>query len=364
MNLITRQAILRKYVRMQPIERTSPPSNAIKDKVLISPHGIGIGTLARALRAGGVHAAACSLYQDQYSYLSDICLNLNQHPMVLRKAIRDAFLEEALETYDIFHFRFGATFTGDKRDLKTMAARGKKLVVHHCGDEARILSVARSFNNPYVQSREAWPEERIRANMKLLTACVDHVIINDHELLPHVESYYKRVHIVPYAIDAKQFKPEYPSPNATPLVVHAPSHRRVKGTDFVLNAVERLQKEGHKFQFQLVEKMPHEQAKQLYQKATIVIDQLTVGTYANLSMEAMAMGKPVICHIREDLRDSFPPGLPIVGANPDTIYEVLRDVLRRPDEWGRLGAAGRRYVEQNHNYEKVARMLIDVYKQL
>jgi len=364
MNLITRQAILRNYVRVQPFEPQSRPLNAIPDKVLISPHGIGIGTLARALRTNGVHATACSLYKDVYSYLSDICLNLNQHPMVLRAKIRDAFLEEALETYDIFHFRFGATFTGDKRDLKLLKSRGKKLVVHHCGDEARVLSVARSFNNPYVQGREAWPEARIRANIKLLTTYVDHVIINDHELLPHVQPYYKHVHIVPYAIDASQFKPEYPSPTATPLVVHAPSHRTVKGTDFVLAAVERLQKEGHQFQFQLIEKVPHEQAKQMYQKATIVIDQLTVGTYANLSMEAMAMGKPVICHIREDLRAAFPPGLPIVGANPDTIYEVLRDLLRRPNDWRNLGIAGRRYVEQNHNYDKVARMLIDVYKQL
>ncbi|CAG7649103.1 glycosyltransferase family 4 protein [Paenibacillus allorhizosphaerae] len=364
MHPISRQAILKKYVRVTPFDNSGQQYYAIKGKVLLSPHGIGIATLARALRAHGVHATSCSLNNDVYSYLSDICLNLNEYPKAVRVAVRNAFLEDAMEKYDIFQFRFGASFTADKRDLKLFAAKGKKMVVHHCGDEARVLSVARSFNNPYAEGREAWTEERIRSSIKQLSTYIDHVIINDHELLPHVEPYYKKVHIVPYAIDVQSFRPEYPASKSEPVVVHAPSHRKVKGTDFVLDAVERLKKEGLKFRFKLVEKVPHEQAMKIYQHSTIVIDQLTVGTYANLSMEAMAMGKPVISYIRDDLRTTFPPGLPIVSANPGTIYEVLKDLLKRPSDWVRLGMEGRRYVEQHHNFEKVANMLIDVYKQL
>ncbi|GAK00997.1 hypothetical protein JCM19055_4134 [Geomicrobium sp. JCM 19055] len=43
-----------------------------------------------------------------------------------------------------------------------------------------------------------------------------------------------------------------------------------------------------------------------YQKATVVIDQLRIGSYANLTMESMALGKPVICYVREDLVSKFP----------------------------------------------------------
>lgn len=359
-----REAVLAKYIDVKPIKYPAQPIGAITNKVLICPHGIGIASLAKSLREFGVYATSCSFYNDAYSYLSDVCLNMNMHPLKIRQAIRDAYFEEACDSYDTFHFRFGATFTPDKRDLKVLGKLDKKLVAHHCGDEVRMLAVARSPHNPYVQRREAWPDERIQQNLKHLTACIDQVIINDHELLPHVEPHYKKIHIVPYAIDAKTFTPHYPPPSENPLVVHASSHRNVKGTEFVIKAVDRLKKNGVKLDFRLVENMPHTEAIQLYQQASVIIDQLTVGTYANLSMEAMAMGKPVICYVRDDLRRTFPPDLPIVSANPDTIYEVLKDLLNRPLDWAKLGIQGRKYVERHHDPHKVAQLLVDVYKGL
>ncbi|MDQ6421277.1 glycosyltransferase family 4 protein [Paenibacillus sp. LHD-117] len=365
MDRLSKQEMIKSYVSIKPFENPQQKYDTIREKVHLSPHGIGIGTLAPALRSRGVDATSCSFYKDVYSYLSDVCLNLDQNPMDLRAKIRDAYFEEALETYDIFHFHFGSTFyEPDKRDLQLLKTMGKKLIVHHNGSDVRLLSVARSFNNPYVFVKETWPEEKVHANMRLLSSYIDHTIINDYELMPYVKPYYKHVHVVPYTIDVHQIKPFYPAPDSQPLIVHAPSHREVKGTEFVIAAVERLKKEGHEFQFKLLENLPHTEVMQLYRKSTIVIDQLRIGTYANLSIEAMAMGKPVICYIRDDLRSTFPPGLPIVSANPDTIYEVLKDLLYRPEDWRRLGMVGRSYVEQNHGYGNVAQKLINVYKQL
>lgn len=363
MNPITRRAILGKYVTTRAIQFEQSGSVLLPDKVLILPHGIGIASLARALRSHGVHAESCSLYKDVYSYLSDICLNMDRYPLATRTAIRNAYLEHALETYGIFHFRFGSTFTGDKRDLAMMAEKGKRMVVHHCGDEVRRMSIAQTVN-PYMQRREAWTDERIEQHVRTLSRAVDHVIINDHELLPYVSPYYRYVHIVPYAFDMDAFRPVYAEANEIPVVVHAPSHRNVKGTEHVLEVVKKLQQEGLRFEFKLVEKMSHPEAIATIRQSSIVIDQLTVGTYANLSMEAMALGKPVICYIREDLRSGFPPGLPIISANPDTIYEVLRDLLCRRDEWMQIGMAGRKYMETEHSFQKVAPLLLDVYRKL
>ncbi|MFC6231469.1 glycosyltransferase family 4 protein [Paenibacillus allorhizosphaerae] len=332
--------------------------------MLLSPHGIGIGTLAQALRAHGVDATACSYSRDVYSYLSDICLKLNEHPYKEREAIRKAFFHEAMNKYDIFHFHFGETFFTDKSDLKLLKDRGKKLIVHHNGSDARLLSVARSFHNPYVLVKQNWPEERVHANMRLLSAYIGHAIINDNELMPYVKPYYQHIHVVPYAINVRPIVPHYPSPEAKPLIVHAPSHREIKGTEYVLAAIDRLKRKGYPFRFKLLENLPHHQVVHLYKQAAIVIDQLRIGTYANLSIEAMAMGKPVICYIRDDLRGTFPRGLPIVSANPDTIFEVLKDLLNRPSDWRKLGEEGRSYVEQTHSYEKVAQKLIPIYEQL
>ncbi|TLS50848.1 glycosyltransferase family 4 protein [Paenibacillus antri] len=333
-------------------------------RVLHLPYGIGIGVLSQALRARGVDAVSCSLRSHRYAYMADIRMHVDEYSYRAGKQVREAFFREALETYDLFHFHFGETFFPDKRDLKIIRDRGKKMIVHHRGSEARMLSVARSFGNPHVRVKPTWPEMKIRANLRRLSAYIEHAIVPDRELLPYVAPYYKKVHIVPYAIDTGRYIPDYPSPDSPPLVVHAPSHREIKGTDDILSTVTRLRREGYKFDFKLIERMPHLEAQRLYRQASIVIDQLRIGSYANLSIEAMAMGKPVICYIREDLRDTFPPDLPIVSADPDTIYAALRDLLRRPERWAELGMRGRRYVERHHSLEQVSGMLIDIYRRL
>ncbi|MFD0958310.1 glycosyltransferase family protein [Paenibacillus chungangensis] len=269
-----------------------------------------------------------------------------------------------MEKYDIFHFHFGETFFPDKRDLSVLKKAGKKMIVHHNGSDARMLSVARSYSNPYVVVKDTWPESRVHENLKQLSAYIDHAIINDYELLPYIQPYYKKIHVLPYAIDVLQVQPFYPTPHSLPLVVHAPSHREIKGTAFIVAAVQRLWNEGVKFQFQLLENMPRSQVMEMYTQSTIIIDQLRIGTYANLSMEAMAMGKPVICYIRDDLRSTFPPDLPIVSANPNSIYNVLKDLLHRPGDWRKRGIDGRKYVERNHSYKHVGEKLIQIYHQL
>lgn len=333
-------------------------------KVLHLPYGIGMSTLSQALRNLGIDAASCSLKNNRYAYLADIQAHYANLPYKA-KQMRNAFFEEALEKYDIFHFHFGETFFPDKRDLKILKEHGKKLVVNHRGSDVRMLSVARSFHNPYVTVKNAWRDEnKIRANLEELSAYIDHAIVNDRELLAYVEPYYKKVHILPHAIDAGKFQPRYPSENAKPFIVHAPTHREIKGSKFVVNAIERLRQEGFDLEFALIEKLDHQEAMELYQKATLVIDQLLIGAYGHLSVESMAMGKPVVCFIRDDVRVSYPSGLPIISANPDTVYHVVKSLLGKPEQLRTLGLQGRAYVQQYHDLEQVARKLLQIYAEL
>lgn len=56
--------------------------------------------------------------------------------------------------------------------------------------------------------------------------------------------------------------------------------------------------------------------------------------------------------------------MPVVNANPDTIYDVLKDLLDDSDRWGKLGKEGRRYVEQHHSLERSIHALIKIYNEL
>ncbi|MFE0625073.1 glycosyltransferase family 4 protein [Priestia aryabhattai] len=332
-------------------------------KVLHLPSGSDISMLSQQLRTMGIDATSCSFSSsDIYSYRADVRLNLNDYPPDEKKKKLEAYFKEAMNTYDVFHFHFGKTFNS-KTDLALLKRNQKKLIVHHRGSEVRTFSIA-SRNNPYVYIKSKWPEETIQKYLKRLSNYIDNAIVPDYELKSYIEPYYKKIHVVPRAINSHEYTPKYPIAETNPIIVHAPSHTEVKGTNYVLAAVDRLEKEGLKFQFKLIENLPHKEALKEYQKATIIIDQLRIGSYANLSMEAMAMGKPVICYIRDDLFNKFPGKLPIVNANPDTIYDVLKDLLNHPERWEDLGKKGRNYVEEYHSVEKVARSLIDIYKTL
>jgi hypothetical protein len=92
----------------------------------------------------------------------------------------------------------------------------------------------------------------------------------------------------------------YQTGNRRPRIVHAPTNRRIKGTRFVVKTVEKLRREGFEFDFALVENVKHEDAMREYEKADIVVDQLLIGWYGGLAVEVMAMGKCVVCYLREE----------------------------------------------------------------
>lgn len=218
---------------------------------------------------------------------------------------------------------------------------GKKMVVHHHGSDIRRPSMAKK-NNPYVKVKPEWTDEKISKNVSALATYIDHAIVQDYELEAYINNSYKHVHVIPHTIDANQYTAHYPVPsNKTPLVVHAPTSRTIKGTEFILNAVNELKRSGFTFQFKLIEGVSNDEAKNLLSQADIVIDQLRIGASGYISSEAMACGKPVICYIREDLVSKYPPDLPIVNANPDTITTVLKNLLQNPEKWQEFGIKGR-----------------------
>jgi hypothetical protein len=263
--------------------------------------------------------------------------------------------------FDLIHFHFAVSLLPRFLDLPLLKAMGKKIVVEFWGSDVRKPSQALA-KNPWSLPRQ--DDATIDARLRIWARYADAAIVADHELLEYVSSYFRKIFIVKQRAWLDDLTPAYPNPDCKrPVVVHAPSHRGVKGTEYVLKAFEDVGKRAA-MQVVLVEARSHQETLQLIAKADIVVDQLRLGTYGLLAVEAMAMGKPVIAYIREDLRASYPPSLPIVSATPYTIGEALQrlvddGVLRR-----RLGVMGRQYVEEHHDARKLAQELLDIYREL
>ncbi|WP_202785177.1 glycosyltransferase [Heyndrickxia sporothermodurans] len=110
--------------------------------------------------------------------------------------------------------------------------------------------------------------------------------------------------------------------------------------------------------------MNHKEVIKLYEEADIIIDQVLCGSYGLLSVESMALGKPVVTYIRPDLISTFPDDLPIVNANPDNLYDQVKLLLDNPILRQQLGILGRDYVSRVHDHHIIADQLLDIYAQL
>lgn len=141
-------------------------------------------------------------------------------------------------------------------------------------------------------------------------------------------------------------------------IVHAPNHRGFKGSEFILDAVKKLKDEGLKVDLILLEKLQNSQVKQiLEQEADILVEQLIATGHGMNGLEGLASGIPVISNLEDESytlplkRWSYLNECPLVSASPETIVEVLRKLVTRPDLRQKLGKAGRAYVEKYHGLD-------------
>ena len=77
-------------------------------------------------------------------------------------------------------------------------------------------------------------------------------------------------------------------------VVHAPTKRAVKGTDIIMAASAALQA-SQPHELVIVENCPREEALRRYAEADVLVDQVRIGWYGGLAVEAMSMGDSGRC---------------------------------------------------------------------
>ncbi|MBD0384176.1 glycosyltransferase [Paenibacillus sp. WST5] len=318
--------------------------------------------LTRGLNQTGVFAKSLTYQPNYLKYYADYEFDIQANPNSERmmKDLNEISLK-AIEHFDVFHFHFGTSLRVDHSDLPLLKEAKKAVLMHYWGSDVRMLSIARKWN-PFVQVKFA-DEDQIKRKLEHMGSMIDHCVVADHELYQYVKGYHKNIHFIKQTIDTDLYRPleGFKFRKKKPVVVHAPTSPEIKGTKYILQAVEQL-KETYDFEFMLIQNKSHEEARQLYQQADIVLDELLCGSYGILALESMAMGKPLITYINEHVRETYPKELPIVSANPDTVKEALIPLLKDWELREELGKKGRRYVQEHHEVTIIAKQFIDLYK--
>jgi hypothetical protein len=374
-------------------------------RILHCPSAVGGNPqgLARAERRLGLDSVAIGFQRDYLNYSTGEVLFQNGDHLLVREAKRLKLLWRSLRDFDIVHFNFGrsimpmsfipgvsarSTFRFvrgnviydaclrimEMRDLPILKWAGKGIVVTYQGDDARQGDYCREHFaiSPVQEAGEDYymppSDARKRNAIAKMARYADRIYSLNPDLL-HVLP--PCAQFLPYAnVDLSEWKPDdRERRNDVPIVLHAPSHRGVKGTRFILAAVDQLRTEGIKFEFVLVENLSNAEARQLYEQADLLVDQMLCGWYGGLAVELMALGKPVISYLREEDLKFIPAEMraeiPIMNATPQTVYYVLKEYLTtRRHELPELGNRCRAYVEKWHDPVKIAAKLKQDYEEI
>lgn len=366
-------------------------------RVLHCPDVVGglAGTLAKAERALGAESWSVAFEPSPYGYPVDEVTAPPGTGRLTRLARRWGLLWRALTRFDVVHFNFGRTITPERAadrggnplkrflrraynglfelaDVPLLKRFGKAVFVTFQGDDLRrgdfcathfgpefLNDLSPGYYTPEADARKRWRLSVFARHADRLYAVNPDLM----HLLPEMARF------LPYGhLDIRDWTTLPPPPESPdgPLVLHAPTDRGVKGTRHILAAVDRLRAEGVRLRFRLVEGLTRADARRLYEQADLLIDQLWLGWYGGLAVELMALGRPVVCHIRQDGLKYLPPGmaaeLPLIEADPTSVSDVLREWLTtRRGELPTVGAASRRFVERWHDPLEVARGLLADY---
>jgi glycosyltransferase involved in cell wall biosynthesis len=185
-------------------------------------------------------------------------------------------------------------------------------------------------------------------------------------LNPELGYYLPKSEFLPYAsVEISDIGVAPPSTTGTVRIVHAPTADKIKGTPAILAALESL-KGKYDFEVILVRKMAHDEALQVYRSADLVIDQALAGWYGGFAVEAMAMGKPVLCYLREEDFPNVPKAmiadLPIHNIRPGRIAKDIAEALDRRAEWPEWSKKARSFVEKWHNPSTIAASMMRIYE--
>lgn len=319
--------------------------------------------LAETLRKRWLQASAAAYNEDFRGYQNDIMLAQSGWRGSLDRFL---FFLWAIRHFQVFHFFWGVSLLSWWRfhllDLPILKLLGKKIIVHFRGLD--IIDI-RHFDYLRAKSRGEQLEEpplsrpNQLSKVKKWLRYADVVLVSEPDLFA----------VVPGAILSPQvIDCEYWSTTKRPLsetdgiirIVHAPSSRRKKGTDFIELAIGKLKKRGYPVELVLAEKLPFHKIKELYELSDIGVDQVLYGWHGKVSVELMSLGKPVICNISEELR-AHRPDLPIVHGDPQNLELVLEELIKDREKRISIGELSRQYAQRYHHTEVIADQLLTIY---
>ena len=235
-----------------------------------------------------------------------------------------------LKSYDIWHYHYPY---GSLKEYLEKNQQNKILLKHYHGDDLR------------------------RATKKEHDFCLFST--------PDLLKYAPNGEWLPNPIDLKEiecYRINNVNENSPPLIVHYPYYRNMQSyNDHYSNVLDKIEKEN-KGRIINISNVTHTAAleKISYCSATIGKILPEIGWFGKFELESMALGKPVIAYVSDELYKRYSP--PIYRTTIDTFHNDLITLLNDESEMKRLSLEGLKYTEKHHDTRNVTQQIYKYYK--
>lgn len=147
-------------------------------------------------------------------------------------------------------------------------------------------------------------------------------------------------------------------------VAHYPHYKKMYNfNDYYTDALTTLQNEKRCEIIRLLH-LSHVQTLETIAMCDIVIGKIlpNIGWFGKFELEGMALGKPVIAYVSDELYEKYKP--PVCRTTKDTFKEDLESLIEDDIERIRLAKEGRNYVKEYHSAEGISKSVQECYEKL
>lgn len=235
----------------------------------------------------------------------------------------------------------------------------KQVYIIFQGDDARQAGLKNKISKINNQYYKGWYDEI----KKVFIGIISILQIQVFYLNPDLQHYLpKRAKFLPYApFQLKFSKPRKSFRKKKIVILHAPTNPAAKGTKIILETFKKFKTSSLTLDYYNCKN------KQTYlnrlKNADFFLDQVLVGWYGVSSVEAMALGVPVICYVnQEDLNvvpKSMRSELPIISVTSENLLDCLYKLEKMSSRsYSKISKKSVDFVKKWHNPDKIIKQIV------
>lgn len=258
---------------------------------------------------------------------------------LIQPKIEKAISDYSLDDFDIIHYDGGLDFYRNAKQAIKWKKQGKKIVCCYYGSDLRIRGLIKELDD---------------ISDLNLTSEFDHLTLK------------KNLEYLFYPYDTSELPIKKERNSDAIKIVHSPTNRKYKGTEFIISVIEKVKKE-RKIEFVLMENVERSRLLEIKSECDISIDQVggTMGGtgYGKAGLETLAMGIPTITNMTKDYADWLPENPFVVANNFNELYKSLIELIDNEKARIEIGKKGIAWIDQYHSFKGVNKKLKQLYIQ-